>query len=253
MTDAHFIHPGGLNQAGNTPLAYATNQTTQFVENIAGHAVVGCASGAATGQGCGTGAAAAAVADAATPLYATSVPGLSAGTAAAIGGATAAITGGKAGQGAVLGAYGYLFNEMGVAAGGGIIGGKNDSFGAANLSFGLVFSDWDPRSWGVFGQISLSDTSGPGAYAGAGANLGGWYSGTSTPSGDSGWVQSTEKDANAGLGASVGGSLNFTPDTKDGYGSISATKGLKLGVGIGAQASSGTAQTRSWVWRPFGN
>ncbi|OIQ94524.1 filamentous hemagglutinin [mine drainage metagenome] len=130
MTDAHFIHPGGLNQAGNTPLAYATNQTAQFAENIAGHAVVGCASGAATGQGCGAGAAAAAVADAATPLYATSVPGLSAGTAAAIGGATAAITGGKAGQGAVLGAYGYLFNAS--------VGGSSSKNDTAQTPDGIL-------------------------------------------------------------------------------------------------------------------
>ncbi len=142
---------------------------------------------------------------------------------------------------------------MGLLGGIGLIGGEDDSFGALNINGGVVFSDWDPRSWGFIGQITLSDTSGDGVYYGGGLNIGGWYSGTDTPSGDSGWVQYREFNANVGFIGSAGASTGTTPDTKNGYGSISGALGAKLGVGFGAQKSSGAAQSRTWVWRLFTN
>lgn len=99
-TDFHGIT---MDKALDNPLNYA--------ENVAGHAAVGCAMGAASGGSCEAGAASGAVSAAATPAYGSA--GLTAGTAisAAIGGATSAITGGEVGQGAVTGAFGYLFNN----------------------------------------------------------------------------------------------------------------------------------------------
>jgi hypothetical protein len=142
---------------------------------------------------------------------------------------------------------------MGFVIGGGLFGGKDESFGGLNLNFGIVFSELNPSSWGLLTQLGLSDTSGAGAYYGGGINMGAWYSGSTSPSGDSGWVWSREYDANIGLGASVGGSLNFTPDTKDAYGSLSGSLGTRIGVGIGAQKSTGPAASRTWLWRPFEN
>ncbi|PKU21511.1 hypothetical protein, partial [Telmatospirillum siberiense] len=81
-----------------------------------GHAAVGCAQAAASGGDCASGAAASGLSATATPV---SVGlGFSSGLAlsSAIGGAASSVTGGTFSQGAINGAYGYLYNSVGAAA-----------------------------------------------------------------------------------------------------------------------------------------
>ena len=87
--------------------------------NIAGHALVGCLSSVASGGKCQSGAAAAAAGAAGAPLISEVFPhsktdggDLMGGTAAsaALGGLASVAGGGKFGNGAVTGAFGYLFN-----------------------------------------------------------------------------------------------------------------------------------------------
>jgi hypothetical protein len=257
-TEGHFNDGTVLGENGRalSPVERANQYlgTVNHAANIAGHAVVGGAVSLSRGGDFAGGALSAgfgaAVSPATFPLN-QQMPYSGLATTVAVGGATSALAGGDAGQGAWTAAMGYLYNEMGLLIGASIIGGEGKSFAAGNINGGLVFSDWDPRSWGVMGQITLSDTAGAGTYVGAGVNLGGWISGTNTPSGDSGWSQYKEFNANIGLLGSVGGSFGTTPDAKNGHGSLSGAFGTKVGVGLGAQGSSGTAQSRTWVWRPF--
>lgn len=78
--------------------------------NVAGHAFVGCASAAAGGGDCQSGALAAGFGAAAAP--ATIGLGLEGGTAASaiIGGTASVIGGGRFANGAVTGAFWYLYN-----------------------------------------------------------------------------------------------------------------------------------------------
>ena len=136
LTDGHFDHvvqnadgtTSLTNSAGQTASAYAG--TTNYALNVVGHAAVGCAVGAAQGGSCGSGAAAAAVSAAAAPATVSS--GLAAGTAlsATVGGATAKLTGGNAAQGALTGAYGYLYNAS--------VGGYSSKFDAAQTPDGII-------------------------------------------------------------------------------------------------------------------
>ncbi len=83
------------------------------IANMIGHALVGCGQAAASGGKCGAGALAGAVTSAAGPyIYqpGITVSGLVAN--AALGGAGAVLGGGKFANGAVTGAFGYLFNSQ---------------------------------------------------------------------------------------------------------------------------------------------
>ncbi len=92
--------------------------------NIAGHALVGCASVAASGGSCGSGAAAGAASSAATPFISgpggvfpnpkTDAGDLIGGTVASatVGGLASVAGGGKFANGAVTGAFDYLFNYL---------------------------------------------------------------------------------------------------------------------------------------------
>jgi RHS repeat-associated protein len=75
--------------------------------NYAGHAAVGCVSGAMNGDGCGRGAASQLV----SKYITIEVHGGFAGTVAA-GGLASSVTGGKFANGAMTAAYGYLFNSL---------------------------------------------------------------------------------------------------------------------------------------------
>jgi len=92
-------------------LADALNSTAA---RIAGHAAAGCITGAASGGDCGSGAAAAVFAVVAGPDVVGKDWGHAANLfrSAVIGGTTSVISGGKFGNGAVTGAYGYFFNCM---------------------------------------------------------------------------------------------------------------------------------------------
>jgi RHS repeat-associated protein len=97
--------------------------TPNYIENVAGHAAVGCVSAVASGGKCGAGALSAATGAAATPLVA-DVFGNPQGNAAArvegatatgiIGGFASVLGGGKFEDGAVTAAFGYLFNAGGL-------------------------------------------------------------------------------------------------------------------------------------------
>lgn len=94
-----------------------------FFANVAGHALVGCASAAASGNGCGSGALAAGVTAFAGPVidHSDFTFGLVANSA--LGGVASVIGGGKFENGAITGAFGYLFNAAAGRFVGGIIGG----------------------------------------------------------------------------------------------------------------------------------
>lgn len=83
--------------------------------HIAAHGVVGCVSGHIGGGGCGHQAVAAAFAKAATPWINDNLPknvGVRIAAEAVAGGTASAIGGGKFRNGALTGAYGYLFNHL---------------------------------------------------------------------------------------------------------------------------------------------
>lgn len=117
FTDGHF-GPNGLNNANETPGQWMTNHPDLFAENVAGHALVGCASSAAGGGKCGSGVLAAGFSDAIGPgaskLDLGEISGLVVSSVS--GGIGSMLGGGKFENGAVTGAFGYLFSEC---AGGG--------------------------------------------------------------------------------------------------------------------------------------
>jgi hypothetical protein len=96
--------------------------TSAYYANVAGHAVVGCASAVASGAKCGPSALAGAITSAAGPFINPAGPivtsqqfvtGLVANTV--LGGVAAIAGGGKFENGAITGAFGYLFNHFGWA------------------------------------------------------------------------------------------------------------------------------------------
>ncbi len=99
----------------NAGWGYAMNNADMFALNIAGHAAVGCASQAASGGSCQSGALSAAVGAVAGPgsynlgfregLVVTTV----------VGGVTSVVGGGKFWNGAITGAFGYLYNAVALA------------------------------------------------------------------------------------------------------------------------------------------
>ena len=93
--------------------------TDRFVENVIGHAAVGCASSVASGGKCGPAALSGAVGSFAAPF----MKGLSyeEGLVAesTVGGLASVAGGGKFGNGAVTAAFGYLFNAKAGCSGGG--------------------------------------------------------------------------------------------------------------------------------------
>jgi len=85
--------------------------TTNHLANIGGHALVGCASAAASGGDCRSGASSGAFGSFATPL--TSDWGFVGGLVAAtvVGGTASELSGGSFANGAKTAAFGYLFNQ----------------------------------------------------------------------------------------------------------------------------------------------
>ena len=109
--------------------AFAFNQVgtafagpSNFLANVAGHAAVGCLSAVASGGKCGPGALSGAAGAAAAPLVGGLVQNAPDGFTRAIegsalegavGGLASVAGGGKFADGAVTGAFGYLFNDLG--------------------------------------------------------------------------------------------------------------------------------------------
>ncbi|WP_246741468.1 RHS repeat-associated core domain-containing protein [Bradyrhizobium aeschynomenes] len=95
--------------------------TLKYAENVAGHALVGCASSAASGGECKSGALSAAVGSALAPLNSKLFPDAQTDIDQRIGGTIVAATagglasvagGGKFENGAITSAFGYLFNHL---------------------------------------------------------------------------------------------------------------------------------------------
>lgn len=94
---------------------YFVGEYTSGMANVAGHAVVGCASAAASGGECRSGALAGGFSAAATnfgPELARTNDAFGIAYSAVTGGIGSVIGGGKFANGAVTGAFGYLFNHL---------------------------------------------------------------------------------------------------------------------------------------------
>ena len=85
--------------------------TDVYAFNVAGHALVGCASSAASGGSCGSGALAGAAGSAAGPLINGQSYGVKLVASAVLGGVGSVAGGGKFANGAITGAFGYMFNN----------------------------------------------------------------------------------------------------------------------------------------------
>jgi len=94
-----------------------------FAFNVAGHALVGCASSAASGGSCESGALSGAVTAGAGPLINGQSFGVALAENAVLGGVASVAGGGKFANGAITGAFGYMFNNQAGKIAGGIIGG----------------------------------------------------------------------------------------------------------------------------------
>lgn len=120
---------------------FATQNPDKFAANIAGHAIVGCASTAAQGGSCGSGALAAGFGAAASPAVASLPQELRLATITIVGGTASVLGGGKFENGAVTAAFGYLFSQ---AAG----GGRSQSLGYQTVGGGPELTSWSVQ-WGL--------------------------------------------------------------------------------------------------------
>ena len=116
VTAFAFFEVGDL--TGHTP----SFGSPAYAENVAGHAVVGCLSTAASGGSCGSGALSGAVGSALSPLTNDVFPHAQTDFGERVGGTIIEATagglasvagGGKFENGAITGAFGYLFNFLG--------------------------------------------------------------------------------------------------------------------------------------------
>jgi RHS repeat-associated protein len=87
--------------------------TDAYAFNVAGHALVGCGVAVANGSSCGSGALSGAVTASAGPLINGQSYGASLVENAVLGGAASVVGGGKFANGAITGAFGYMFNACG--------------------------------------------------------------------------------------------------------------------------------------------
>jgi RHS repeat-associated protein len=97
---------------GHTPSPFDADPS-KYVENVAGHALVGCASAVASGGKCGPAALAGAVTAGAAPFINGKNFVLNVATNSVLGGLASVAGGGKFANGAITGAFGYLCNACG--------------------------------------------------------------------------------------------------------------------------------------------
>jgi hypothetical protein len=148
---AGALTPGAANPLAN-PAAY--------IENVAGHALIGCASSAASGGSCASGALSAGISDAAGPFINGSNQAASLISNAVVGGLASVAGGGKFANGAVTGAFGYLVALGPVSSSSGGTGDPMDAhaedypFQQAAATQG--FSGPGPDIIGSLGQAWLS-------------------------------------------------------------------------------------------------
>jgi hypothetical protein len=183
------------------------------LRNIAGHALVGCASAVMGGAKCGPGALSAAAGSFAGPV----LKGLGAQrnlvAHAVVGGVVSVAAGGNFANGAVTAAFGYLFNECG--------GASSHCFGVPKerLGEGALLSEWwqqwvrDFRAGVTHSlEFSVEFTAGAGLNAGGGLllNLGS----TAEPRVEYGGFLFVGEmiGANAGAGLQYGANLGTVPN-----------------------------------------
>jgi len=132
LTAAAFFEVGeatneiaGYNPTGDMPVHLQTGLDTPgaYAFNVAGHALVGCASSAASGGSCQSGALSGGISAAAGPLINGPNFAQSLVANAVVGGLASVAGGGKFANGAITGAFGYLFNSQAGRVAGGIVGG----------------------------------------------------------------------------------------------------------------------------------
>jgi hypothetical protein len=107
--------------------------------NIAGHAAVGCASAAASGGKCGPAALAGGITSAAGPFINGKNFALNVTANAVLGGVASVAGGGKFANGAITGAFGYLFNAAGGRAFGHVVGWIIGGVGGIETGPGDIF------------------------------------------------------------------------------------------------------------------
>jgi RHS repeat-associated protein len=136
VTAFAFFGVGEL--TGHTP----TFGTAAYAENVAGHALVGCASAAASGGSCKAGALSGGVTAGFGPLINGQNFAVATVENAVVGGIASVAGGGKFANGAITGAFGYLFNNAAGAIRGAQIGGWVG--GAAAGALGVETGPADP-------------------------------------------------------------------------------------------------------------
>ena len=151
--------------------------TLEYFENVAGHAAVGCVSAVASGGKCGPGALSAAVPAAAAPLVADVTQNAPdkftrtiEGSAASgvLGGLASVAGGGKFADGAVTGAFGYLFNACGGPHGCAALGGAVGT--GVGVAASTVCDVGTAGACTVADPVLIAASSAAGAAAGAAAD-----------------------------------------------------------------------------------
>jgi RHS repeat-associated protein len=171
--------------------------TSQYFENVAGHALVGCASAVASGGKCGPAALAGAAGSAAAPFVSRDfTTGLV--ESSVLGGVASVAGGGKFANGAITGAFGYLFNSAAGALRGWGIGSAVGAWGA-----GLLGVETGPIDLAVIAA---------GRWVGGaiGAALGDWLTGPNIVAMSSG--DGTSGGSGSGSGGSGGSADGSDPD-----------------------------------------
>jgi hypothetical protein len=153
----------GYEPTGDMPAHFQPTLDTPgaYGVNVAGHALVGCASSVASGGSCQSGALSAGVSAGAGPFINTSNQVASLVRNTVVGGLASVAGGGKFANGAITGAFGYMFNNKAGKIIGGIVGGllgaaatgpEDVGLEIAGAAAGAKFGDWltGPEQLGSF-------------------------------------------------------------------------------------------------------
>ena len=234
------------------------NETTVNVPaNILGHAVVGCASAAASGGTCRSGALSGAFGSAYSNYggYSDQIV-IATMQHAAVGGIGSVLGGGKFASGAVSGAFGYLFNQArhgtgsfqaGLGVSGTIISpgafGDPMDFNGTSMSIngvsGAAFINMDFASGTIAFTYQWGGLFGEGVFAGAGLAASICPSCSTFSNGYSRYLT-----GEGGVGAGADSATYGAQSTPDGW---SGSKGVWLGPGLGAYGAVGTGQMRTII------
>jgi hypothetical protein len=106
-----FFEVGDLTPGAAHAMGSSQFDPAAYVENVAGHALVGCGSSVASGGSCQSGALSAAVTAGAGPLINGQNQVASLVANSVLGGVASVAGGGKFANGAITGAFGYMFNQ----------------------------------------------------------------------------------------------------------------------------------------------